>query len=101
MTEIKRIAIDTSKSVFTLHGVDDAGRAVLRRNLRRGELLRYFEKLPRAGGARGPAGGRLTWGRGRGGLGPGGRRSPPKMSSRLSSAAKTDRKTPEATAGAP
>ena len=29
MTEIKRIAIDTSKSVFTLHGVDDAGRAVL------------------------------------------------------------------------
>jgi hypothetical protein len=24
MTEIKRIAVDTSKSVFTLHGVDDA-----------------------------------------------------------------------------
>ena len=35
MTEIKRIAIDTSKSVFTLHGVDAIGRAVLRRNLRR------------------------------------------------------------------
>ena len=31
MTEITRIAIDTSKSVFTLHGVDVAGRAVLRR----------------------------------------------------------------------
>src|SRR5205814_3049099 len=46
MTEIKRIAIDTSKSVFTLHGVDAAGRAVLRRNLRRGELLRFFERLP-------------------------------------------------------
>ena len=46
MTEIKRIAIDTSKSVFTLHGVDDAGRPVLRRNLRRGELLRFFERLP-------------------------------------------------------
>jgi hypothetical protein len=26
MSEIKRIAIDTSKAVFTLHGVDDAGR---------------------------------------------------------------------------
>ncbi len=26
MTEITRIAIDTSKSVFTLHGVDAAGR---------------------------------------------------------------------------
>ena len=46
MTEIKRIAIDTSKSVFTLHGVDAAGRAVLRRNLRRGELLRFLERLP-------------------------------------------------------
>jgi len=34
MTEITRIAIDTSKSVFTLHGVDGAGGAVLRRNLR-------------------------------------------------------------------
>jgi hypothetical protein len=35
MTEITRIAIDRSKSVFTLHGVDVAGRVVLRRNLRR------------------------------------------------------------------
>ena len=33
MTEITRIAIDTSKSVFTLHGVDVAGRVVLRRHL--------------------------------------------------------------------
>jgi transposase len=46
MTEIKRIAIDTSKSVFTLHGVDAAGQAVLRRNLRRRELLGFFEQLP-------------------------------------------------------
>ncbi len=45
MTEITRIAIDTSKSVFTLHGVDAAGRALLRRNLRRGELLALFEWL--------------------------------------------------------
>ena len=45
MTEITRIAIDTSKSVFTLHGVDAAGRALLRRNLRRRELRRFFERL--------------------------------------------------------
>src|SRR5258708_11346120 len=63
MTEIKRIAIDTSKSVFTLHGVDDAGRAVLRRNLRRGELLRYFEKLPPVEVALEAGGGSHHWGR--------------------------------------
>ena len=44
MSEITRIAIDTSKSVFTLHGVDASGRAVLRRNLRRGDLPGFFEK---------------------------------------------------------
>ena len=34
ITEIARIAIAASKSVFTLHGVDASGRAVLRQNLR-------------------------------------------------------------------
>jgi hypothetical protein len=33
MTEITRVAIDTFKSVFTLHATDAQGRAVLRRNL--------------------------------------------------------------------
>ena len=46
MTDITRLAIDTSKSVFTLHGVDIAGRAILRRNLRRRELLSFCERLP-------------------------------------------------------
>jgi transposase len=46
VTEITRIAVDTSKSVFTLHGSDEQGRAVLRRNLRRSDLIRFFEKLP-------------------------------------------------------
>ena len=46
MTEITRIAIDTSKSVFTLHAVDASGRAVLRRDLRRAEMQRCFEKHP-------------------------------------------------------
>jgi transposase len=44
--ELKRIAIDTSKSVFTLHGVDGQQRAVLRRDLRRGQLVAFFAKLP-------------------------------------------------------
>ncbi len=46
MTEITRIAIDTSKSVSTLHGVDASGRALLRRNLRRGDLAGFFENRP-------------------------------------------------------
>jgi transposase len=44
MTEITRIAIDTSKSVFTLHAVNATDRPVLRRNLRRSELVPFFEK---------------------------------------------------------
>jgi hypothetical protein len=46
MNELTRITIDTSKAVFTLHGVDAAGQVVLRRNLRRRELLPFFAKLP-------------------------------------------------------
>lgn len=44
MTEIKLIAIDTSKALFTLHGVDERGRTVLRRELRRQQLESFFEK---------------------------------------------------------
>jgi len=58
MTEIKRIAIDTSKSVFTVHGVDAAGQAVLRR-----ELLGFFEKLPPVEVALEACGGSHHWGR--------------------------------------
>jgi transposase len=45
MTQYKRIAIDTSKSVFTVHGIDAQDRPVLRTNLRRGQLLPFFRKL--------------------------------------------------------
>ena len=46
MTQYKRIGIDTSKAVFTLHGVDQQDRPVLRINLRRPQLLAFFKKLP-------------------------------------------------------
>jgi transposase len=63
MTEIKRIAIDTSKPVFTVHGVDAAGRAVLRRNPRRRGLLGFFEKLAPLEVALEACGGSHHWGR--------------------------------------
>ena len=46
MNDVTRVAIDTSKSVFTLHGVDASGRVVLRRNLRRQDMVRFFTRPP-------------------------------------------------------
>jgi transposase len=43
--EIIRIGVDTSKAVFQLHGVNRAEEVVLRRKLRRSELLAFFAKL--------------------------------------------------------
>lgn len=63
MSEITRIAIDTSKSVFTLHGVNAAGVAVLRRNLRRQDLVSFFEKLPPVEVVMEACGGSHHWGR--------------------------------------
>jgi transposase len=43
---IIRIGLDTSKHVFQLHGVDENEQPVLRRQLRRGEVAKFFAKLP-------------------------------------------------------
>ncbi len=43
---IIRIGLDTSKHVFQVHGVDEEQKPVLRRQLRRGEVERFFAKLP-------------------------------------------------------
>ena len=40
-----RVGMDTSKSVFQLHGVNAAEQAVLRKKLRRREVLPFFAKL--------------------------------------------------------
>ena len=46
MEQISRIGMDTSKHVFQLHGVNAAEAAVLRKKLRRKEMVAFFEKLP-------------------------------------------------------
>ena len=46
MNQIIRIGMDTSKHFFQLHGVDAAERPVLRRKLRRNEMLAFFAKQP-------------------------------------------------------
>jgi transposase len=40
-----RIGMDTSKSVFVLHGVDAAEKVVLRKKLRRQQVIEFFGKL--------------------------------------------------------
>ena len=45
MQSISTIGLDIAKSVFQVHGVDAAGQAVLRRQLRRRHVLAFFQKL--------------------------------------------------------
>jgi len=45
VTKIARIGVDISKSVFQVHGVDEAEQVVLRRKLRRRDLPRFFAQL--------------------------------------------------------
>jgi transposase len=61
--EFKRIAIDTSKHVFTLHGVDHGDHAVLRRELKRTQLEAFFRVLPPTDVALEACGGSHHWGR--------------------------------------
>ena len=46
MSKIIRIGIDTSKSVFQLHGVDEAEQPVLRKKLSRKQVLAFLKKQP-------------------------------------------------------
>jgi len=63
MTQYKRIAIDTSKAVFTVHGIDQQDRPVLRINLRRAQMIPFFAKLPRTEIAMEACGSAHHWGR--------------------------------------
>lgn len=43
--QVATIGIDLAKSVFQVHGVDTAGRVVVAKALRRGQVLAFFDKL--------------------------------------------------------
>jgi hypothetical protein len=45
MQAITTTGLDIGKSVFQVHGVDDAGQVVMRRQLKRRYVLKFFEKL--------------------------------------------------------
>jgi transposase len=46
MSEITTIGLDLAKSVFQVHGVNDADGGVTRKRLRRGQMLTFFAGLP-------------------------------------------------------
>ncbi len=45
--EITTIGLDLAKSIFQVHGVDASGIVVVRRALRRAQVLPFFERTPR------------------------------------------------------
>jgi hypothetical protein len=47
MTEITAIGLNLAKNVIRAHGADETGAAVLRKRLRRSEVLAFFTSLPR------------------------------------------------------
>jgi transposase len=47
VSEISTIGIDLAKSVFQVHGADRGGNAILRKKLRRDQVLVFFASLPR------------------------------------------------------
>ena len=46
MGEVTTIGLDLAKHVFQVHGVDAEGATVLRKQLRRVQVLAFFSRLP-------------------------------------------------------
>src|SRR5271154_1012609 len=44
--QITTIGLDIAKNVFQVHGIDAAERVVVRKQLRRGQMLAFFKALP-------------------------------------------------------
>ena len=44
--QITTIGLDIAKNVFQVHGIDAAEKVVVRKQLRRGQMLSFFEALP-------------------------------------------------------
>ena len=63
MSEIITVGLDLAKNVFQAHGADVSGRAVLRKKLRRDQVLEFFGQVPACVVAMEACGGAHFWGR--------------------------------------
>jgi len=94
--KFKRIAIDTSKHVFTLHCVDEQERPVLRRELKRAQVEAFFAKQEATEVVLEACGGSHYWGRLLSRLGHQVRLIPPQYVKPFVKRAKNDRNDAEA-----
>ena len=46
MEDISTIGLDIAKSVFQVHGANAAGEVVIRRQVKRAQVLKFFASLP-------------------------------------------------------
>ncbi len=44
--QITTIGLDLAKSIFQVHGVDATGQVMVRKSLRRSQVLAFFAKFP-------------------------------------------------------
>src|SRR6516225_968851 len=44
--QITTIGLDIAKNMFQVHGIDAAEKVVVRRQLRRGQVMKFFEAVP-------------------------------------------------------
>ncbi len=63
MSDIITVGLDLANTVFQLHGADIVGQAVLRKKVRRAQVLAFFSQLPRCAVAMEACGGAHFWGR--------------------------------------
>ena len=66
---ITMIGLDTAKSTFQIHAVDETGQQVIRRKLQRKELIPFFRELGRCTVVMEACGAAHHWGRLLSGLG--------------------------------
>lgn len=70
MSEIITVGLDLAKNIVQMHGYNGACQAVLRKKLRRTQVLEFFSQLPRCVVAMVACGGAHFWGRRLGKSGP-------------------------------
>lgn len=94
--EFKRISMDTSKHVFSIHGVDEQERPELRREIRRAQVEQFFAKLAPTEVVLEACAGSHHWGRVLGNMGHRVRLIPPQYVKPFVKRSKNDRNDAEA-----
>ena len=61
--KVTTVGIDLAKSVFQVHGVDERGKAVLRKKLKRVQVAKFFANMPACLVGMEACGGAHYWGR--------------------------------------